>query len=209
MAARRRKELVLPKRSSSLVARGVIPKAIKSRLEIERLLRVHDPDLAEKVRSAITPAQLTLIRRIALDQSTASDEIVLRKHAISILGSLGASEDLNLLAELARFDSEPGIRAEALVGLGKSGVALATPFLVEAIASNDPVEAASASKALQILATKAGDSAIRLQIAKAGARERKLAMAVVGKSSAPKKARRRKPSRSLRDTSDRKQARPR
>jgi hypothetical protein len=200
MAARKRKEPVRPRRSSVLVARRAVPASIRSRLEVERLLRVHDPDLAEKARSVIKPAQLTLVRRIALDQSTEGDEIVLRKHAIAILGSLGAIEDLNLLSDLARFDREPGIRAEALVGLGKSGVALATPVLVHAIASDDPVEAAAASKALEILVTKAGDSAIRLQIAKAETRERRLATAVVDRLAAPAKARRQRQSKSLRDT---------
>lgn len=199
MAAKKHKEPVLAKRPSTLVGRSAVPAAIKAREELERLLRIHDPELVEGARSRIKPAQLPLVRRIALDQSPEGEGLVLRKHAIAVLGSLGAAEDLNLLADLARFDAEPGVRAEALLSLARSGVEMAAPILVEAIASSDLLEAGAASKALGILANKAGVSAVRVHMDKGTANARKLAAAVLDKLATPTKAKRVKPSETRRD----------
>jgi len=125
--------------------------------------------------------------------------MVARKHAIALLGSLAGAEDLNLLSDLARFDAEPAIRAEALAGLARSGAAMATPILVEAIASSDLLEAAAASKALGILAGKAGVAAVRAHADKGPAKGKKLAAAVLDRLASPAEARPAKRSASRRD----------
>jgi hypothetical protein len=187
MAEKKHIEPVLPKRSSTLVGRGSVPAAIKARADLERLLRVHDPELVEEARFRIKADQLPLVRRIALDPAE-GEGMVARKHAIALLASRGANEDLNLLSELARFDAEPAIRAEALTGLGRSGVAIAAGILVEAIASNDRVEATAASKALAVLAQKAGIAAVRAQVEARPAKGKKLAAAVLEKAANPVEA---------------------
>ena len=125
--------------------------------------------------------------------------MVARKHAIALLGSLAATEDLNLLSDLARFDAEPAIRAEALTGLARSGVAMAAPILVEAIASSDLLEAAAASKALGILARKAGIEAVRAHVDKGPSKGKKLAASALDKLASPAEARPAKRSESRRD----------
>jgi len=187
MAEKKYIEPVLRKRPSTLVGLGSVPAAIKARADLEQLLRVHDPELVEEARSRIKADQLPLVRRIALDPAE-GEGMVVRKHAIALLASLGANEDLNLLSELARFDAEPAIRAEALTGLGRSGVAMAAGILVEAIASNDMVEATAASKALAVLAQKAGIAAVRAQVEAGPARGKKRAAAVLEKAANPVEA---------------------
>jgi hypothetical protein len=187
MAEKKHIEPVLPKRPSTLVERGSVPAAIKAREDLEQLLRVHDPELVEEARSRIKADQLPLVRRIALDPAE-GEGMVARKHAIALLASRGANEDLNLLSELARFDPEPVIRAEALTGLGRSGVAMAAGILVEAIASNDRVEATAASKALAVLAQKAGIAAVRAQVEAGPTKGKKLAAAVLEKAANPVEA---------------------
>jgi hypothetical protein len=184
MAEKKHTEPVLPKRSSTLVGRGSVPAAIKARADLERQLRVHDSELVEEARSRIKADQLPLVRRIALDPAE-GEGMVARKHAIALLASRGANEDLNLLSELARFDAEPAIRAEALTGLGRSGLAITAGILVEAIASNDRLEATAASKALAVLAQKAGIAAVRAQVEAGPAKGKKLAAAVLEKAAHP------------------------
>jgi hypothetical protein len=190
--ATKRTEPTLPKRPSTLLKRSAVPASIRQRQDLERLLRVHDPDLVEKARARIKPAQLPLIRSIALDHALVGEAMVVKKHAVALLASLGHAEDLNLLADLARFDSEPSIRAEALMGLGRSGVEMAAPILVQATASRDFLEAAAASRALRILAQKAGVASVQAHVAKSTARAKKLAAAalVEPKRGAKTKARR-------------------
>jgi hypothetical protein len=199
MARKKHSEPVRPKRPSTLVGRKTVPAVIKEREELERLLRVHDPEMAEVTRSRIKPAQLPLVRRIALDHASEGGGMVARKHAIALLGSLGAIEDLNLLSDLARFDAEPAIRAEALTGLGRSGVAMAVPTLLEAIGSSDMLEAAAASKALDILARKVGIAAVRAHLDKGSSKGKRLATAVLDKMASPAAGRSVKRSESRRD----------
>jgi hypothetical protein len=195
MAGRKRKEFPLPKRPSTLLPRGAIPIAIQQRQELERMLRVHDPDLVEKTRARIKPTQMPLIRRIALE-SPSSEDMVVRKHAIALLASRGTADDLNLLTELARFDAEPAIRAEAITGLARIGVEMAAPILLEALASRDLVESTAASKAVAALAQKVGSAPIRVHIDKASARAKKLGGAVLdGLSNTATKRRPKKRSR--------------
>jgi hypothetical protein len=199
MARKQYREPVRPKRPSTLISRRSAPAVIKEREELERLLRVHDPEMVEETRSRIKSAQLPLVRRIALDQASEGEGMAARKHAIALLGSLAAIEDLNLLSDLARFDAEPAIRAEALTGLARSGVAMAAPTLVEAIASSDLLEAAAASKALDILARKVGIAAVRAHLEKGPAKAKRLATAVLDKMASPAGGRPVKRSQSRRD----------
>jgi hypothetical protein len=155
--------------------------------------------MVEETRSRIKLAQLPLVRRIALDQAPEGEGMATRKHAIALLGSLAAAEDLNLLSDLARFDAEPAIRAEALIGLARSGVAMAVPTLVEAVASSDLLEAAAASKALEILVRKVGIAAVRAHLDRSPAKGKKLAAAVLDKLARPAEARSAKRSESRRD----------
>ena len=125
--------------------------------------------------------------------------MVTRKHAIALFGSLARTEDLNLLSDLARFDPEPAIRAEALMGLARTGVAMAVPTLVEAIASSDLLEAAAASKALEILARRLGPATVRAHLDKSSAKGKKLTAAVLDKLARPIEAKSAKRSESRRD----------
>lgn len=199
MATKKQKEPVRPTRPSILVARKRVPAMINERVELERLLRVHDPEMVGETRSQIKSGQLPLVRRIALDQAQEGEGMVARKHAIALLGSLATIEDLNLLSDLARFDAEPAIRAEALICLARSGVAMAVPTLVEAIASSDLVEAAAGSKALEILSRKVGVATVKAHLDKSSAKGKKLATAAVDKLAGPAQAKSAKRSESRRD----------
>jgi hypothetical protein len=187
MPFRKSSEPIRPKRTSRLVARRAIPASIRLRFEVEKLLGDRDFSLVKQ--PVINDAHLSVVRRIAFDQSTEGEGFALRRRAVAAIGLLGTTEDLNLMEDLARFDNDPGIRAEALLGLGRSGLALVTPVLVAAIASNDPLEAAAGSKALEILVAKVGDSVVRMRIEKSATRERRIAMAVLDRFAATARAR--------------------
>lgn len=144
-------------RPSTLVNRRVLP-GVKEREDLNRLLRVHDPEVAEANRTEITAKYAPLLRQIALEVH--AGEPGTRKQAISLLGDIATPDDLNILVKLVQFDADPTVRSAALVSLGKSGTQLAAPILAAALASRDDVEAVAAAKALYSLAERIGSDSV-------------------------------------------------
>jgi HEAT repeat protein len=144
-----------PTRPSTLVNRRVLP-VVQERENLNRLLRVHDPEVAAANRIEITTQHAPLLRQIALEGPHAGGDPGARKQAIAWLGRLAAPDDLNVLVQLAQFDPDAGVRSAALVSLGASGLQLAAPILAAALASRDAVEAVAAAKALYSLADRIG-----------------------------------------------------
>src|SRR5918999_1731976 len=150
MKSKRGKPRRLPRRPSAPVDLRAFP-GVRAREKLNRLLRAHDPETAKKAASAITADDLPILRQIAQDRAVGVGEPGVRKHAIALLGRFATPEDINVLADVARFDPDPGLRTEALISLGKSRVRLAEPVLREALKSRDPVESTAAAKALRML----------------------------------------------------------
>jgi hypothetical protein len=151
------------KRPSTLVDRWDLP-GIRAREELTRLLRAHDPEVAAENLKRITAEHLPLLRQIAQEALDAEGDAVVRRHAIALLGRFAGPDEVNLLADLARFDRDPAVRGEALLSLGRSGVQLAAPLLGNALASSDAVEAAAAAKAVKALAEKLGAARLRASV---------------------------------------------
>jgi HEAT repeat protein len=150
-------------RPSTLVNRRILP-GVQEREDLNRLLRVHDPEVAEANRAEITAKHAPLLRQIALEGTHAGGDPGARKQAIAWLGRFAAPDDLNVLVKLAQFDPDPGVRGAALVSLGASGVQLAAPILAAALASRDSVEAVAAAKALYSLADRIGADSVLASI---------------------------------------------
>ena len=161
------------KRPSTLVDRWDLP-GVRGREELTRLLRAHDPEVAAESLKRITEEHLPLLRQIAREIPGAYGEPVVRRQAIAMLARFAGPDEVNLLADLARFDRDPAVRGEALLGLGRSGVQLAAPLLGKALASTDAVEATAAAKAVKALAEKVGVAALRVSMGPLLTRGKKL-----------------------------------
>jgi HEAT repeat protein len=150
-------------RPSTLVSRQRLP-GPSAREELTRLLRAHDPEIAAANLVKITDRFLPLLRQIAQETPVTNTDPVLRRHAIAQLGRLAGTGELNLLAEIARLDPDPAVRAESILALGTSGLVLAAPTLAQALSSTEPSEVTAASKGIGLLARKVGSAAVRLQV---------------------------------------------
>jgi HEAT repeat protein len=148
------------KRPSTLVDRLDLP-GVRAREELTRLLRAHDPEAAAEYSERISAEHLPLLRQMARETPDGASDPVVRRHAIALLAKFPDPDAMNLLADLARFDRDPAVRGEALLGLGHSGVKLAAPILGAALASPDGVEAAAAAKAVRALAERVGGPSVR------------------------------------------------
>jgi HEAT repeat protein len=155
----KRNEVNKVTRPSTLVNRRILP-GVKEREDLNRLLRVHDPDVAEANRAEITEKHAPLLRQIALEGSHAGSDPGARKQAITWLGRIATPDDLNILVQLVQFDPDATVRGAALLSLGASGAQLAAPILAAALASRDDVEAVAAAKALSSLADRIGADSV-------------------------------------------------
>lgn len=155
MPKKKRDETNHATRPSTVVDRRMLP-GVQEREDLNRLLRVHDPEVAAANMAEITVKYAPLLRQIALEGPHAGGDPGARKQAIAWLGRFAAPDDLNVLVQLAQFDPDAGVRGAALVSLGASGVQLAAPILAAALASRDAVEAVAAAKALHSLADRIG-----------------------------------------------------
>jgi HEAT repeat protein len=158
----KREEMSQTTRPSTLVNRRILP-GVQEREDLNRLLRVHDPEVAAANRAEIRAKHARLLRQIALEGPAEGDPGT-RKQAIAWLGRLAAPDDLNVLVKLAQFDPDSGVRSAALVSLGASGVELAAPILARALVSRDAVEAVAAAKALNSLADRLGSDSVLASI---------------------------------------------
>jgi HEAT repeat protein len=158
MPRTRNDEVSKATRPSTLVNRRILP-GVKEREDLNRLLRVHDPEVAEANRAEIKAKYALLLRQIALE-GHAGGEPGTRKQAIALLGDIATPDDLNILVKLVQFDADPTVRSASLVSLGKSGTQLAAPILAAALASRDDVEAVAAAKALYSLADRIGPDSV-------------------------------------------------
>ena len=151
----RRDETSQTTRPSTLLNRRILP-GVQEREDLNRLLRVHDPEVAATNSAEITAKHAPLLRQIALEVPQAAGDPGARKQAIAWLGRFATPDDLNVLVKLGQFDADPAVRGAALVSLGASGAQLAAPILAAALASRDAVEAVAAAKALHSLADRIG-----------------------------------------------------
>lgn len=147
----------LPTRPSRLVDRSNFPR-IAAREKLVARLRVHDT-YDEKL-SEFSPEEFDLLRQISLEVSAADPDPWIRRHAIAILGTQPNPENLNALSLVARVSPDASVRSEALLALGRSGVAMAAPVLAEGLAAADSLEVASATRALQELGDRIGTEQI-------------------------------------------------
>jgi len=144
------------------VNRRLLP-GVAEREELNRLLRVHDPDDSAPA-GEIAAKHAPMLRQIALEASHTGGDPNARKRAIAWLGQFATAEDLNVLVGLAQYDADPTVRGAAVLGLGASGLQLAAPILAAALRSRDAVEAAAASKALSSLADRIGQDRVLASI---------------------------------------------
>jgi len=163
----RRNEIDQVTRPSTLVNRRILP-GVQEREDLNRLLRVHDPEIAAANSAEITAKHAPMLRQIALEGSNAGGDPGARKHAIAWLGRFASPDDLNILVKLAQFDPDAGVRGAALISLGASGVQLAAPILAAALASRDALEAVAAAKALHSLADRIGTDPVLATISSIG-----------------------------------------
>jgi len=142
-------------RPSTLVNHALLP-GVQEREQLNRLLRVHDPDGDVTAATEISARYAPILRQIAAEGAPAGADPVVRKRAIAWLGRFAAPDDMNALVALAQYDLDPNIRGAAVLSLGASGAQLAAPILAAALRSSDLDESVSASKALGALADRIG-----------------------------------------------------
>jgi len=155
MPKRKKTESSEATRPSTLTNRRLLP-GVREREELNRLLRVHDPDTGSANETEISAKHAPMLRQIASEVSQTGGDPGVRKRAIAWLGRFAAPEDLNTLVALAKYDPDPNIRGASVLSLGASGVQLATPVLAAALRSRDVVESVAAAKALGALADRIG-----------------------------------------------------
>src|SRR5215510_14681200 len=98
----KRDEVNKTTRPSTLVNRQILP-GVKEREDLNRLLRVHDPEVAVANRTEITEKHSPLLRQIALEGYIGGDPGA-RKQAIVWLGRIATPDNLNTLVKLVQFD---------------------------------------------------------------------------------------------------------
>src|SRR5262249_34882095 len=167
MPTRTRMESGEATRPSTLVNRGLLP-GVQEREQLNRLLRVHDPDPDQAGESEISPKYAPILRQIASEPSATGGEPVVRLRAIAWLGRFAAPDDMNALVALAQYDPDPNVRGAAVLSLGASGLQLAAPILAAALRSRDVVESVAASKALGALADRIGADRVLVSISSMG-----------------------------------------
>jgi HEAT repeat protein len=152
-------ERTLPRRDSRLVTKGR-PAGVVARERVEQLLRAHDPEEAAANARRLEPSDRPVLRVIATETGSAERDPSLRTNAIAALGRLGATEDLNMLVDLARSDPDPLVRSSALLSLANTSLILAAPVLRDALSSKDAVERVAAEKGITRLAAELGSRTV-------------------------------------------------
>jgi HEAT repeats len=150
-------ERQLPTRPSHLVGRSDLPR-VAARERLVQRLRTHDS--YDDEASDFSEQDFELMRLIALETHDADSDPWVRRHAISTLGTKPTPENLNALSLVARASPDADARAEALLALGRSGVATTAPVLAEGLAATDQFEADSATRALRELGDRIGQSQV-------------------------------------------------
>lgn len=148
------------KRESVKVALKEYPE-VERRLRLNRLLLMHDPDVAKENLAQIGQADLPVLRRIAQESVLSGNEPAIRRNAISVLGRFPTVENLNLLADLARYGEDPYVRGAALTALADTGIALALPLLKEGLAGRDSIDYRRAQQGLLRLGARLGSGRIK------------------------------------------------
>lgn len=152
------------RRASVRVDRARVPEVAR-RERLNRLLLVHDPEVASQNRARITDRDAELLRRIAQEGALAGTPPVLRRHAIAYLAERPTPENVNLLVDLARHGEDFYVRGAALAALGRTGLRAVAPILADGLAAREAVEAASAEHGLVALARTLGESGVRAALA--------------------------------------------
>jgi HEAT repeat protein len=162
------------------------------------MLIAHDLEPARRPAVKLTAQDYALLRQIALEGSISNAFPPVRASAILYLARVPSVENLNLLADLARNGEDHLVRGHALLALGQCGVDLATPLLVDGLASSYSFERAAAEKGLLSLGEKLGLQAIRTALAHERLRE--VRERIASRLTQPAKPREpRKPSRTEQD----------
>lgn len=134
---------------------------IQRRLRLNRLLLIHDPEVAEESLAQIEEEDLPVLRRMAQESVLSGNEPILRRNAISVLSRYPTPENLNLLTELARFGGDPYVRGAAMTALANTRIIMALPLLKEGLAAQDPIEYRRAQQGLILMGSEFGTGRIR------------------------------------------------
>jgi hypothetical protein len=129
----------------------------RQRERLNRLLIAHD---LEKPVATIRPADLAMIRQIALEGAITNQEPVLRRHAIFMLAQHPTAENMNALVDLATHGEDYYVRGHALQALGATGFHLAGPILREGLKYSSFFERRAAESGLLRLGQKIGPAAL-------------------------------------------------
>lgn len=133
---------------------------IQRRLRLNRLLLAHDPEVAEESLAELGEGDLPVLRRMAQETILSGNEPMLRRNAISALGRFPNPENLNLLAQLARYGEDLYVRGAALAALADTGISMVLPVLKEGLAARDPIEYQIAQQGLVRLGAVIGSGPI-------------------------------------------------
>lgn len=148
------------RRRSVRVARGRVPD-VKRRERLNELLLAHDPETAKEQWAQLTDEDAVMVRQVAAEASLSGTPPALRQNAIAVLATQPTGENLDLLSHLARRGDDLYIRGAALVALGQTGLRLVAPTLADGLTASDPVEAASAERAVIGLGRAIGEPGLR------------------------------------------------
>jgi hypothetical protein len=102
----KRDEINVTARASTLVNRRILP-GVQEREDLNRLLRVHDPEVAAANRAEITAKHAPLLRQIALEGPHAGGDPGARERAIAWLGRFAAPAATILPRETIAVIFEP------------------------------------------------------------------------------------------------------
>jgi HEAT repeat protein len=133
---------------------------VQRRLRLNRLLLMHDPEVAEENLAQIEEEDLPVLRRMAQESILSGNTPVLRRNAIAALSRFPTVENLNLLTELAQYGEDSYVRGASLTALANTNLAMALPLLKEGLAGRDLVEYRRAQEGLLRLAAEFGTGSI-------------------------------------------------
>jgi HEAT repeat protein len=141
----------------SVVLKGADFALVRHRARLERLLLQHDPD---ESAATLSPRDMNLLRRIAVENAAANHVPAIRRSAIQLLGESPTPDNLSVLTALAVSGEDFYTRSHSLVALGRTGLALAAPLLRDALKSDRREERQAAEAGLRLLGGRVGPAIV-------------------------------------------------
>ena len=146
-------------RPSTHVDRQDLP-GVTARERVTSILQVHDLEEAQRALSELTDADEAILRQIAREGAISGANSVIRYKAISALARRPFADNLNLLADLARFGEDFYVRGHAALALGQTGLVANLPLLLPLLDASEQFERTAASRALELIASRASAAAV-------------------------------------------------